>query len=138
LTTSFDLSRTFVHLRDGGDAEPVQPGRSFWRRSTVEALYDRIVGVFTFSTSADLHAAMEEMHPEADEVLYLVSGAVDVLLEDGGAECRVALEAGRAVIVPRGIWHRLVVRRPGALLFVNSRTAMQSRPCEPARRAEGA
>lgn len=130
LTNCFDLSRTFVHLRDGGDAEPVQPGRSFWRRSSAEALYDRLVGVFAFSTSADLHASMQEMHPEADEVLYLVSGAVDVLLDEGGAERRVALEAGRATIVPRGVWHRLVVRRPGALLFINSRTAMQSRPHE--------
>jgi mannose-6-phosphate isomerase-like protein (cupin superfamily) len=132
LTSSIDLSRTFVHLRDGGDAEPVRPGRTFWQRSTTEALYDRLVGVFAFSTSADLHASMQEMHPEADEMLYLVSGAVDVLLDEGGAERRIALEAGRATIVPRGVWHRLVVRRPGALLFINSRTAMQSRPYEAA------
>ena len=30
-------------------------------------------------------------------------------------------------VVPRGVWHRLVMRRPGRLLFINSRSGMQSR-----------
>lgn len=68
------------------------------------------------------------MHPEADELLVVVSGAIDVLLEEDGAERVVPLTAGRAAIVPRGVWHRLVVCEPGRLLFVNSRTGMRSRP----------
>jgi mannose-6-phosphate isomerase-like protein (cupin superfamily) len=70
---------------------------------------------------------MQEMHPEADEVLFLVSGAVDVVLQNADAERTIALEAGQAAIVPRGVWHRLVMRHPGRLLFINSRTGMQSR-----------
>ena len=68
------------------------------------------------------------MHPLADELLILVSGAIDVKLDESGAERTIALEAGEAAIVPRGVWHRLVMRRPGRLLFINSRTDMQSRP----------
>ena len=120
------LATTFIHLRDGGDAEPVAVTRSFWGRSA-GPLYDRLVGVFDFDSSRDLHASMQEMHPEADEVLYLVSGAIDVVVERSGAEHSLALEAGEAAIVPRGAWHRLVMRRPGRLLFINSRTGMQSR-----------
>ena len=127
---ALDLSSTFVHLSNGGDAEPVEPTRSFWRDSAARGLYDRLVGSFEFSSSDDLHASTQEMHPEADELIFLVSGAIDVVLDEPGAERRVPLEAGQAAIVPRGVWHHLVMRKPGKLLFINSRTGMQDRPLE--------
>ena len=123
-----DLVRTFVHLTHSGDAEPVELTPSFWRDSCSERLYDRLVGVFPFESAEDLHASSQEVHPEADELLFVMSGAIDVVLEDGEAEQTVPLEAGQAAIVPRGLWHRLVMRQPGKLLFVNSRSGMQSRP----------
>jgi mannose-6-phosphate isomerase-like protein (cupin superfamily) len=126
MSRSFDLATTFVHLRDGGDAEPIALTRSFWSGSAADA-YDRVLGAFDFATSADLHASMQEIHPQADEVLILASGALDVILDLDGGERKIALEAGQAAIVPRGVWHRLVMRRPGRLLFINSRTEMQSR-----------
>ena len=61
---------------------------------------------------------MQEMHPESDELLFLVSGGLDVILQEDGAEQTVALDAGQAAIVPRGVWHRLVMREPGKLLFI--------------------
>jgi len=121
-----DLSTTFIHLRDGGDAEPIELGPSFWRESSGR-LYDRIVGAFDFDSSRDLHSHMQEMHPEADEVLLLVSGAVDLVLEEAGGERTLVLEPGQAAIVPRGVWHRLAMRRPGRILFINSRAGMESR-----------
>ncbi len=123
---TFDLSTTFVHLRDGGGAEPVKVTRSFWSGSAAKR-YDRVAGAFDFRAPADLHSSMQEVHPEADEVLVLVSGALDVVLEEAGAERVIPLEAGHAAIVPRGVWHRLVMRRPGRLLFINRRVGMQSR-----------
>jgi mannose-6-phosphate isomerase-like protein (cupin superfamily) len=127
MARSFDLATTFVHLRDGGGAEPVKITPSFWSGSGAGRVYDRMVGAFDFQSSRDLHSSMQEMHPLADEVLILVSGAIDVILEEAGVERTIALEAGQAAIVPRGVWHRLVMRRPGRLLFINSRTDMQSR-----------
>ena len=61
-------------------------------------------------------------------MLYVVSGAIDVVLQDGDAERTIALEAGEAAVVERGVWHRLVMRRLGRLLFINSRAGMQDRP----------
>jgi len=83
--------------------------------------------VFEFQSAEDLHSSMQEMHPKADEVLFLVSGAIDVILEGSGGKRTISLQAGQAAIVPRGIWHHLVMRQPGKLLFINSRTGMQSR-----------
>jgi mannose-6-phosphate isomerase-like protein (cupin superfamily) len=53
-----------------------------------------------------------EVHPDGDEFLYLVSGAMELILDDGdehavGAETRVRLGPGDAYVVPRGVWHRL-------------------------------
>ena len=127
MAQSFDLSSTFVHLRDGGAAEPVKITPSFWRGSSAGTVYDRVVGAFDFASAADLHPSMQEMHPFVDEVLVLAAGAIDVLLEVDGAEKRIALESGQAAIVPRGVWHRLIMRRPGRLLFINNRTDIQSR-----------
>jgi len=127
MSRSFDLATTFVHLRDGGGAEPITLTRSFWSGGAAADAYDRVLGAFNFATSADLHASMQEMHPQADEVLILASGALDVIVYWDGGERKIALEAGQAAIVPRGVWHRLVMRRPGRLLFINSRTEMQSR-----------
>ncbi len=128
MAPTLDLATTFIHLRDGGDVAPVEVTPSFWGECAGKR-YDRLVGVFDFASSEDLHPSMQEMHPEADEVLYLVSGAIDVIVETADAEQTVALEAGQAAIVPRGAWHRLVMRRPGRVLFINSRTSMQSRNC---------
>jgi mannose-6-phosphate isomerase-like protein (cupin superfamily) len=122
-----DLSQTFVHLTSRGDAEPVELTPSFWRESSSRPLYDRLVGAFDFDSSEDLHSSMQEMHPEADELLFVVSGAIDVVLQEAEAERTIPLEAGQAAIVPRGVWHRLVMRQPGKLLFINSRTGMRSR-----------
>jgi mannose-6-phosphate isomerase-like protein (cupin superfamily) len=125
---AIDLSTTFVHLRSGGDAEPVALTPSFWRASTAPGRYDRLVGTFEFSSPEDLHSSTQEVHPEGDELIFLVSGAIDVVLQTAGAERTVPLESGHAAIVPRGVWHRLVMRRPGKLLFINSRSRMESRP----------
>lgn len=124
---AFALNDTFVHLAANGDAAPVAVTPSFWRTSSQSKRFDRLVGSFEFASSEDLHSSTQEMHPEADELLVLLSGAIDVVVERDGAEQTVALEAGQAAIVPRGEWHRLVMREPGKLLFVNSRTGMSSR-----------
>ena len=126
---TIDLSATFIHLSDGGDAEPVRVTPTFWRSAGER--YDRLAGVFDFRSAKDLHSSMQEMHPEADEVLFLLSGAIDVVLEQDETERSIALESGRAAIVPRGVWHRLVMRQPGRLLFINSRKGMQGRPYNP-------
>ena len=124
----FDLSSTFVHLKDGGDAQAVKLTPAFWQEDpSGKRRYDRVVGVFEFRSAEDLHSSMQEMHPEADELLFLVSGAIDLILDELGGEETVPLQPGEAAIVPRGMWHRLVMRQPGKLLFINSRTGMQSR-----------
>src|SRR5205085_2803553 len=53
-----------------------------------------------------------EMHPDADELLYVASGFVKVVLELEGGERVVDVPAGRALVVPRGVWHRVLKQEP--------------------------
>jgi quercetin dioxygenase-like cupin family protein len=58
------------------------------------------------------------MHPDGDELLYMVSGAVTVRLELPEGDQAVELEAGDAIVVPKGIWHRVTLRTPGRLIHI--------------------
>lgn len=65
-----------------------------------------------------------EMHADGDEVLYLIAGRIDVILEQGGDQDRIgvehveALHPGEVLVVPKGVWHRVEVRAPSQLLHI--------------------
>ena len=64
-----------------------------------------------------------EVHPDGDEFLYVVSGAMELILDDGderavGVETKVPLRSGDAYVVPRGVWHRLEPVEPSYLVHV--------------------
>jgi mannose-6-phosphate isomerase-like protein (cupin superfamily) len=74
-----------------------------------------------------------EVHPDGDEFLYVVSGTIELILDDGderavGMETRVALRAGDAYVVPRGVWHQLETLEPTHLVHVTPGPNGGSRP----------
>ena len=74
-----------------------------------------------------------EVHPDGDEVLYLVEGEAVVVLDDGdadrvGAETRHPFSAGEGYIVPRGVWHRIEFTEPVHLVFVTPGPGSGHRP----------
>ena len=68
------------------------------------------------------------MHPAGDEVVALLSGEVDLILEEGSHEITVSLKGRRTLIVPQGTLHRAVVREPGDMLFITRGAGTQHRP----------
>ena len=74
-----------------------------------------------------------ELHPDGDELLYLVSGRLEVVLDDGdldrpGTETRHPLGPGDAFVVPKGVWHRLEVLEPAHLVHVTPGPGSSHRP----------
>ena len=59
-----------------------------------------------------------EMHPDGDEILYVLSGAVSLRLELPEGDRHIALTAGDATVVPRGVWHQVTMEQPGQLLHI--------------------
>jgi len=123
---AFDLATTYVQLDDGPRALAVEVDDEFWqtidRRSELQG--GRLVGTFHNAQDWDIW----EMHPAGDEVVCLLSGAIDVVLDEPDGERVVALEAGRTCIVPCGVWHRAIVREPGDTLHITRGDGTQHRP----------
>src|SRR5580658_4834329 len=77
-----------------------------------------------------------EVHPDGDEFLYIVNGAMELILDDGderavGVETKVLLRSGDAYVVPRGVWHRLEPIEPSYLVHVTPGPNGSYRPRHP-------
>ncbi len=69
-----------------------------------------------------------EMHPDGDELLFLVSGKVTVVLEDSEPPREVELAPGQALVVPRGVWHRVLLGQPSQILHITPGPGGEHRP----------
>ncbi|MFI6515057.1 cupin domain-containing protein [Spirillospora sp. NPDC050679] len=82
------------------------------------------VAAFRVETDEDVHGDHWEMHPAAEELVSVLSGAARMYLRperDGAPEEMVPLAAGSAFVVPRGRWHRLELDRPSDLMSITLR-----------------
>ena len=118
---------TYVHLSPDGTASELAGGEAFW--SLPEARIERyghgwLVSEFEFTSDWPNW----EMHPNADEFVYLLSGSADVLLELPGETRSVPLRSSGAVVVPRGVWHTAKVHAPSRMLHVTLGSGTQHRP----------
>lgn len=124
--SAFDLKSTYVHLADGPAAVEVPVGPDFWQQ--IDQRTDLQSGrlVTRFHQSADW--PHWEMHPAGEEVLHLISGELELVLEEPRGERSVTLRAGDTFIVPRGTWHRGIVHAAGELLGITYGAGTQQRP----------
>lgn len=123
---SFDPRELHVVLDRAGRGEVVTGGAPFW-----EALASgetRIDGWLVSAGEATDDWSHWEVHPNGEEILVQLSGAVELVLEEDGVERVVILRAGQSVVVPRGAWHRMVVLERGTTLFVTYGEGTQHRP----------
>lgn len=114
----FDPTRTYVHLPDGGAAHVVPVDDSFWP--------DLIRGRKTFPgrmvMAFHMTADMEhwERHPAGSEVLVLLSGDIEVILDSPGGPTSHPMAAGQVLVVPPGVWHRFKVHSPARLMTITA------------------
>lgn len=81
-------------------------------------------GVATMSENAP-HGG--EMHPDGDEVLYLVSGKVRVVFLDTDQE-DIVVRPGDGLVVPAGMWHRVDILEPSQIVYLTPGPNNQFRP----------
>ncbi len=119
---AFDLSQHTVGL-DRSGASSIQPSVPGPPRR-VDGL---VIGAPHMTRNAPHNG---EMHPDGDELLYLISGRVDVIIEENRRERSVELGPGQAFVVPRGVWHRVSLREPSQLLHITPGPGGDHRPLE--------
>jgi len=132
--SGFTLSTSHVHIGEGGEATVIEDAAKLWAElmsgdpATAEAA--RVAGggwlMAAFHMTDDPPAW--EMHPEGAEILFLTSGAMDVVLEQEGGDRVVQLRPGTACVVPPGVWHRQVLAGPCDLLALTYGRGTQHRP----------
>ena len=126
--STFDLINTYVHLKDGADAVPVAVGDDFWATidKRTELHSGRLVTLFHIQNTDEwVHW---EIHPAGDEIVCLLSGAIDLILQEGECERSLELRSRAAGIIPRGVWHRAIVHTPSDVLFITRGAGTQLRP----------
>lgn len=72
------------------------------------------VGMVTITEDAPHQG---EMHPDGDEILFVVSGSIRVTGESE-PEAPLVLRAGDACIVPKGEWHNIQVLEKTQLIHI--------------------
>lgn len=124
-----NILSTYLHFGDKGEAEAIDVSDRFWAALSSGAMPEldqgRLMSAFSFSEPW----AMWERHPEGDELVMLLSGAVTLVLEVQGEEKPVALaDPGGYVLVPRGVWHTARTSVPTTLLFLTPGAGTEHRP----------
>jgi uncharacterized glyoxalase superfamily protein PhnB/mannose-6-phosphate isomerase-like protein (cupin superfamily) len=107
-----------VVFDDQGAATPIRVTENFWddlERRFGDFSGKLLVSSFRFDRDWDNW----EIHPYGDEVVCLLSGDFDLVLDEHGGSRAVRLDRGGSfVVVPRGTWHTAKVRAPSSALFL--------------------
>jgi quercetin dioxygenase-like cupin family protein len=119
--TPVDVSRHLfdVHRDLSVSARARKPGPP-------ERIDGMTVGIVTMAHDAP-HGG--EVHPDGDEILYVISGKVRVL-GDSEPDTPVELGPGEACIVPRGEWHRVKIVEPTQLIHMTPGPNGDHRPLQ--------
>jgi mannose-6-phosphate isomerase-like protein (cupin superfamily) len=126
----------YLLLETDGTAVPLPGGEKFWTdlmsgrpadpgvRRLMSSVHGRLLSALPMSKTW----TNWEMHPAGDEILFLVSGELTLVLEKDGQERPVELTAGKLAIVPKGVWHTARMSRPCVLLALTDGLGTQHRP----------
>jgi len=113
----FSFTGAGVHIPPSGNASLLQADAI---KSQLRRLPEgHLLAVFQIASPDDLHSDIWEMHPAGDEVLLMLTGELDVEYSDGSCRATSTLESGRGVVMPKGVWHRLLLREPGLLMALS-------------------
>ena len=82
------------------------------------------VGIITITDDAPHRG---EVHPDGDEILYVVSGSIQVTAESE-PDAPLVLRAGAACIVPKGEWHNVHVLEKTELVHITPGPSGDHRP----------
>lgn len=124
---SIDPSQTYVLLDAQGRATPMPGGDVFWSRPASEL--DEIGRgwlVSEFECASDW--SNWEMHPQADEFIYLLSGEALFQLQAEEGITSIRLQDRGALVVPKGAWHTAKVATPSRMLIITLGAGTQHRP----------
>lgn len=129
MRSAVDIRSTYLHFQDGGRAEAIDGGPSFWEALAAgkhpQLDQGRLMSAFTFAEPWPTW----ERHPAGEELVMLLAGSATVVLEESGAERTVQLSIpGSYVLVPKNVWHTARASVPTTMLFLTPGAGTEHRP----------
>lgn len=67
-----------------------------------------------------------EMHPDTDELFYVVEGEFEITLLETHESVHHVIEAGNIFVVPQGIWHKPAAPKGAKFIFHTPGTSLHS------------
>lgn len=129
MSTAPSLGSTYVHLRDDKSADLVEVTPTFWQELGGGERPELDAGRLLMQLDFTEDWPTWERHPAGDEVVMLVSGKADLVLEVDGQEQVVTLQTpGAFVRVPKGVWHTARTSIPCSMVFVTPGQGTENRP----------
>jgi len=123
------LDTTWIHLGPDGTSVPLPVTEKIWEELGAGEQGQFANGRLVSQIAFDADWPAWEMHPAGEEVVCLLSGAVDLVLDGEGGRRTVSLRRpGSFVIVPRGTWHTADVHGASTMLFITPGDGTQHRP----------
>jgi hypothetical protein len=118
---------TYIYLAPDGASHPVPGGDHFWSLSKEEIeKFGNGWLVVEYTCTEDWPTW--EMHPAGDELVYLLEGDAELLLDrPEGIQTTSVTDRG-LVLVPRGVWHTARIHAPSRMLNITMGSGTQHRP----------
>ena len=91
----------YFHLDEEKGSQVVENTADFWSSKVAALPPGRLVCVR--ETREDW--PNWEVHPDGDEIIYQLSGDIELVTISNGQQSAVRLRPGEFVIVPKGVWH---------------------------------
>lgn len=116
-----------AHLGEDGSAETFPLNESFWADLAAGKLFRGgwLVSKYDFSG----RWAHWEMHPNGEELIYLLGGSVDFTFDRPDGPVTTTLDGpGTYLIVPRGTWHIGEAADACSILVVTAGDGTEHRP----------
>lgn len=121
---AFDPKTTYVDLMPSG-AKAIPVTDRFWPDLMTGKLElkGRLVSAYAMADFRNW-----ERHPAGEELIVVLSGAMDIILDEPEGLRTVRVGKGQAFLIPKNVWHRGVVVEPGEALFVTEGEGTDHRP----------
>jgi hypothetical protein len=124
-----DILRTYLHVQAGDGIARIDAPDSFWGELASGAFPQLEQGRLMSASRFSSPWQSWERHPAGEELVMLLSGAVELVLEAPEGRRRVPLAAvGEFALIPAGIWHTATTATPSTLLFLTPGAGTEHRP----------
>lgn len=126
---ALNATTTYLRLKPDGLADKLPVGPGFWPDLIAGRLGNFHHEYLVTTASFDQNWTSWEIHPNGDELVFLLSGAVDFILDTPEGEMIVEVrQSGDYAFVPKGTWHTANPLQPTTMLFITAGEGTLNKP----------